>query len=268
MSPESFLTVRRPEYYDPEVVILALLIIFKYIFIGAKAAQYLAFVLAQGSSQDTTRVVSNLLQLWLEYASLRGRLAPVLEPVGFLGNQLGLSAVSTPTSPDPSFYDQAKMILFSKIESKQKGSLPHDDTSLTNLVHFIAAAAGQNVTVRSGLINAGAIAFALIPFVDNVPVLCRLLNVFRQPTNIPRSNGPCASDASQLPCIPLSLINSEARKLLDTVQTPAFQALLQTPIFTGRRWLCFSLLESLLGQDGGEDDIYTETRLLFDQILG
>lgn len=252
---------------------LALLTIFKYIFVGAKSTQYLAFILAKGTCQDMTYIISNILQLWLEYAGQRGQRVSVLEPVGFLdnGSQVGggTAVVSGPSSADPTFYDLAKSILFAKIESKQKGRLPRDDTSLNNVVHFLITTADQNVTVRRGLIDAGAIAFALIPFVDNVPMLCELLDAFREPSNTPKHND--VSDVSQdtkLPCIPLSLINSEARKLLGTIQIPAFQALLQTPIFTERRLLCFSLLESLLGQDEGEDDMYTETRLLFDQILG
>lgn len=262
------------------MVTLALLTIVKHIFVGGKAAQYLATVLAQAPCQDITYIVSSIIQLWLEYAEQRGQIDPVLEPVGFLevnglsiGPAMGMSKMPV---PDQTLYDQAKGILFSRIVGKQTGALPRDDTALTNVVNFIATTARRRSVLEiqdTGMIDGGAIALALIPFVDNVPILSDLLHAFRQlttttTTTTPKLERRDPSEDASSPCIPLSLINSEARKLLETIQMPAFQALLQTPIFVGRRWLCFSLLESLLGQDSGEDDMYTETRLLFDQVLG
>jgi hypothetical protein len=51
------------------------------------------------------------------------------------------------------------------------------------------------------------------------------------------------------------------------VQTPAFQVLLQTRIFTKRKRICLALLDALLGLSGGMDDEYSDLRDVLEEIL-
>jgi hypothetical protein len=247
------------------------LTIFKRIVAGGSVAQYLAVVIGRASCHDIADIAFGVMQLWLEYANTRGPSDSAFEHGGFcekfdmLGNTVITLVASMPPNQiealDETFYGHEKSLLFSKISSKQTSTLPHNNTALSNIVRFFTFAAQQSMTLQWGLLDAGALAVVLVAFVDGVPMLSDLLVAFRYPANDHRSKQKGIS------CISLSLIRTEASKLLDTIQTPAFRALLQTQIFAKRRRICLSLLDALLGSGGGVDDVYTELRNVFEEIL-
>lgn len=256
-----------------EVVNLALLTIFKYIVAGGNAVQHLTTILTRSSSLDTTRIVSEIVQLWLEYQHIRGMYDLPMEQTkliafdGDLGQSLLDMSHSVIAVPNPikkiaeTFSGHEKSRLFSKILRKQTSALPRNDTALFSIIHFIVFAAKQSMTIQWGLLDGGALAIILIAFVDGVPILSNLLDAFKRTLN-----DPSTQDAA-LSCISLASIRIEASKLLNMIQTPPFQALLQTRIFTKRRRTCLPLLDALLGPGGGVDDVYSELRDVFEEIL-
>jgi hypothetical protein len=168
------------------------------------------------------------------------------------------------------FYDREKGPFFEKVLMKQIKTVPRNDTALSGIIHFLTFAAQQSMTIQWSLLDAGALAIVLFAFVDGVPILSDLLDAFRHPPDDHQTKRRTfleSKHSSKSSCISLSLISTEASKLLDTIQNPAFQALLQTQIFTKRRRICLSLLDVLLGSGGGMDDVYAELRGVFDKIL-
>jgi hypothetical protein len=111
------------------------------------------------------------------------------------------------------------------------------------------------------MLDAGALAIVLVAFVDGVPILSNVLDAFRRPPGDRKGKQKATS------CISLSVISTETYKLLDMIRTPAFQMLLQTQIFVKRRRMCLSLLDALLGPGGGVNDVYSELRDVFEEIL-
>jgi hypothetical protein len=265
-------SLNRQQYYDSEVVDLALLTIFKYIVAGGNVAQHLTVVLRRSPHQDIIHIMSGVVQLWLEYAGSR-------EPSDWALGHIGLSRdsiLSSGAMPLPvkksieTFYDHEKDLFFAKIFRKQTRALPHDDTALFSIIRFLTFAAQQSMTIQWSLLDAGALAVVLIAFVDGVPMLSNLLDAFRLRPNDRQSKPRTILESNHIGtslCISLSLISTEASKLLDTIQSPAFQALLQTHVFTKRRRICLSLLDVLLGPGGGVNDVYERLRDVFEEIL-
>jgi hypothetical protein len=254
----------RQQYYDAEIVDLSLLTILKYIVINSDVVKHLTVVLGKAPCHDVTDIASGVIQLWLEYASVREQPDESLDIPGHLSisaDFTGGRGLPGRVEKDETFYAHEKGLFFSKILSKQTPILPRNDTALSRIVHFITAATRQSLTIQWGFLDAGALAVVLIAFMDGVPMLSDLLDAFRLPPNDPKSKQKAMS------CIPLSSIRTEANKIWDMTQNPAFQVLLQTQIFTKRRRMCASLLDALLGPGGGVDDVYSELRDVFDGIL-
>lgn len=256
---------------------LALLTIFKYIVTGGNATRHLTVIFRRSPSRDTTHIVAAVVQLWLEYANTREPtdLADPTFESGFLHPPLELSQVLSVVpnqieKPEETFYEHEKSLLFAKILKKQSQILPRNDTALFSIIHFLSSAAQQSMTIQWSFLDAGALAVVLIVFVDGVPILSDHLDAFRHHTDGHQPKRQTFGKSRQnalSPCISLSLISTEAAKLLDTARSPAFQVLLQTQIFTRRRRICLSLLDVLLGSGGGVDDMYTELRDIFEDIL-
>jgi hypothetical protein len=249
---------------------LALLTIFKYIVAGGNAAvQHLTAILTRSSSLDAAHIMSEILQLWLQYVDMREAHELLVEQtrlVTFNGDW-----VQSLNSFDPVLHSaplleetvccHKKSLFFSKILKKQPSIHPFNDTALSSIIHFIIFAAKQSITLQRGLLDAGALAVVLIAFVDGVPILSNLLDTFKHLPSDRQSKHNVTSYIS------LSSIRTEASKLLDMIQTPAFQVLLKTRIFTKRRRICLPLLDALLGLGGGVDDEYSDLRDILIDIL-
>lgn len=237
---------------------------------GGTTARQLVTVLTRSSCDDIKYIASSIIQLWLEYAAVRDQsVGYVHEPTGFLDTNGSLVASYSNVLPNPSakvdstFYGEEKTRLFSGIEAKQSCILPRNDRSLLKIVHFFTQAAQQSITARWGLVEAGTLSLALMAFVDGVPILSDLFDTFRRPITGPKSKRQEAKSRF----IPLDSINSEACSLLDTIQTPAFQAVLRHEMFSKRKRMCRSLLDAILGRYGCLDDEYSEIRMVLDDIL-
>jgi hypothetical protein len=249
---------------------LALLTIFKYIIVGGDAVQHLTAILTRSSSLDTAHIMSEIVQLWLEYVDTRGADDLLVEQArsvilnGAWAQSLHVMDPGVhPAAPllDETVYCREKSLLFSKILKKQPSIHPFNDTALSSIIHFIIFAAKQSITLQRGLLDAGALAVVLIAFVDGVPILSNLLDTFKHLPSHRQSKHNVTSYIS------LSSIRTEASKLLDMIQTPAFQVLLKTRIFTKRRRICLPLLDALLGLGGGVDDEYSDLRDILKDIL-
>jgi hypothetical protein len=164
---------------------LALLTIFKYIVAGGNAAvQHLTAILTRSSSLDAAHIMSEILQLWLQYVDMREAHELLVEQtrlVTFNGDW-----VQSLNSFDPVLHSaplleetvccHKKSLFFSKILKKQPSIHPFNDTALSSIIHFIIFAAKQSITLQWGLLDADALAVVLIAFVDGVPILSNLLD--------------------------------------------------------------------------------------------
>jgi hypothetical protein len=219
------------------------------------------------------------MQLWFEYVDLRTQ-SDSHTPHTALRNT-GASLVWSYEHPgigqpaqllEETFYDHEKNLIFSKLLKRQSPHLPWNNSTLSSIIHFIAYAAQQSMIIRWGMIEAGALAVILIAFVDGVPMLSNAVDTFRYPRSDLQSTLGTSSESkertrSTYTCISVSLLGRVASDLLDAAQTPVFRALLQTEIFNQRRSTCVYLWDTLLGPRGDVDDMYTEIRDVFEQIL-
>lgn len=272
---------------------MALLTIFKWIVIDGPSAQQLIDALARASGREITHTISNVVQLWLEYANARDQPDEDVEEIvglndGMANNHGGaiylLNPRTAPALLGNAFYEEAKELLFSRIQSSQSPTLPRNDTAILNMISFIIAVVSRNNTSRSSLVDSGALALALIAYVDGVPLLSDLLHPFQQSKDVPdrkhstpmsrsRSVGFTPSEEKaeskivEIKCLPLALVNTVAHSLWETIQDPAFVALLRTPFFVTRRHICVPLLNALLGRHMRLEGLQDETRTVLSDIL-
>jgi hypothetical protein len=266
----NFIILPRPQHYSSETVKLALLTIFKYIVAGGSAAHYLIVVFTRVPAEHTTHIMSGVLQLWLEYADMRGTLANIPRPHPELDQDMHYSRYLLPSgTPKETFYDREKDLVFSKLLSPQTNH-PHTDACLSSIIRFMVVASQASMTIRWSLLDAGALAVVLIAYLDDTMIPSNPVSGFRHVPKDPKSKNRSHSEFEQTARsspIPLSLICSQASQVLDTMRTPAFAALLQTRMFKVRRPICLSLLHTLIGFSMGLDDMYSGLRDILENIL-
>lgn len=274
---------------------MALLTIFKWIANDGSYAQHLIFALARASSREVTHTVSNVIQLWLDYAESRDQPDEDVDELPAMGLSNGHGDLGCPSNDityqcnmptDPvllsdEFYEDAKATLFSGIKSRQSGTLPRNDTALVNIASFIAAAAQRSNKTRGDLVDSGALALVLIALADGIPILSEVLCAFQQSKVTRKVKGPfdisagrqigfaprvqvTEAKAIETRCLPLTLIDTEAQKLLKEV---AFEGQLRTSLFASRRRICHPLLNALLGPYTGSGGLHAEIREVLVDIL-
>ena len=256
--------------YDSEMVELAFLSTLKFIVLSGNSARHLISALAQGSHQDTVRVFSGVIQLWLECVSIQTHSEPnaAKHSDGLTSNaSMSVSSGSTPPvkiNEDPRLYGREKADFFDKIVNVDK--------YLYNIIKFATDTAGQSMTIRRGMLDAGCLSLVLSAFANDDFKLPGLTDaVWKQARKSGIKSGrkeTVVGGNSLLAPIPSAVINAEASKLSVLMRNAKFRAAWQGQRFDTRRSLCLSLVDNLLGDgDRDMDDAYSVTRALFKTIL-
>lgn len=248
---------------------MAFLALLKQIVLSGGTAHHLLNVLAECSYEDTVRVFSGVIHLWLECIGLQikndsaARAARQSEPNVYsetFGKSMHVPPVEKLTVK--TFYDQAKKDLHDKILDV--------DIALYNIIQFATKAAELNTTVRSGMLDAGSLVLVLTAFANHNFKLAGLVSMPGKDgkpkgakPEYRESSDPTASCPFSLP---VAAMNAGASTLLVVMRYTAFRDFWGNHRFDTRLSLCSSLVDSLLGRDR-EQWGSRETRTLFKEIV-
>ena len=265
----------RSQFYDPEVIELAILAMFRCILIGGYCTRHLITALTSASHQDTVNIFSRIIRLWLQYVQIRDKPnVPLHLQAGAADRSQRVGTSDQSTTIGKSFHTREKTSLFRKIETAQRRTSPLDDRPLHNIIKFVITAAKHSMTIRWGILDAGVLALVPLAIVDGVaPLRSGLLDVLDQQSHsgspLSQQHKYAEGESRKLDgtVIPLAPINAGASMLLRRIRAPHFEELLHSEMFVTRRSICCSLLEVLLGNERAVDDTYTKTHDLFTQIL-
>jgi len=244
------------QFYDAEVVDLALLVTLKQIV--SNRTEPLVSVLANSSHECTVHVFSGLIRLWLERTDLQ-----INRDEDSRGNIVSMDCVPAPLveTVHKSFYDQ-------EIEAFMIQTM-NTDTALYHMLRFSTEAAKQNDTVRLGVLDGGGLALVLMAFANMEFRLSGLFAVSRK-EEMPKgtkSERRRNVVAEALPPISLAAINAEAAALSILIHSPRFNDSWQGKGLSTRLSLCSSLVQSLFGVNRVADNGYEVTRALFRKIV-
>lgn len=252
-------------FYDSEIVNLAYLAMLKHIVLNGRNAQHLINVLAGCSYEDTIRIFSGVIHLWLDCIGIQIKndgIARAARMTDVVSDQL--EAVNTPLLveeivTDKSFYGQAKKDLWKKIVDV--------DAALIHVIQFATQAAKQKTTIRLGMLDAGSLVLVLAAFANNDFKLTGLVTIptkevkLKEARVVHRECGDAKGSSQQ--SLPVAAMNAGASTLRVVMRYTAFREFWGDQRFNTRLSLCSSLVDSLLGDEGGS----RETRALFKQIF-
>jgi hypothetical protein len=253
----------RREFYGSTTVEFAYLAILKHVALNGDSAQHLMDALARGSREDTENIFSAVIRLWLECVSTQIETSENLQAA----NQSGMTlehfspGILPPIPSGLSLHDREKQKLLSKMAEV--------DSVLFNIIKFITKAAGQNSTVRLGMLDAGSLAMVLTAFADPTAYTLSSLtgNLKKEGKGKGKSGSLTHREVSDTVDAPLSsaAINAEASILSVLIRKPKFVKPWRGYRLETRLSLCSSLIDSLLGQE--LDDEYRVTHALFRSIV-
>lgn len=256
----------RSQLYDQEIVELAFLSTLKFIVLSGSSARHLMNVVTLGSHQDTVRVFSGVIRLWLECVSIQTHSAvratqysdsissPTFEGIS--------SGTALPVNEDPRFYACEKAAFLSKIVNVDK--------YIYNIIKFATDTAEQNTAIRWGMVEAGCLALVLTAFVNDDFKLSSLTDAVekegRKRRSKPGRRETPDADISFLTPIPSTTINAEASRLSILIRNAKFRATWEGQRFNTRRALSLSLVNNLLwNEDVAHEHVVTHA--LFKKIL-
>jgi hypothetical protein len=243
---------------------MAFLALLKHIVLSGGTAQHLLNVLAEGSHEDTVRVFSGVIHLWLEYIGLQIKNDAAARQAKFSLVSEGQSRFEDlpPVAEaivKKTFYGEAKRSFYEKILDV--------DTALYNIIQFAAKAAKQNRTTRLGMLDAGCLVLVLTAFANHDFKLAGLVSMPGEGRAEEAKMGRGKAIDSTASCpfrLSVAAINAGASTLLVVMRYNTFREFLGEHRFNTRLSLCSSLVDSMIGEDGGS----RETRALFTQIVG
>jgi len=246
------------------------LAILKHIVLSGGTAQHLMNVIAECSHEDTVRVFSGVLRLWLECIGLQIK----NDAIARAERQSSASVVSEEkfhsmnvpvfenVMVDQTFYDKAKGELWDKIVDV--------DAALIHVIQFATRAAKQNTTMRLAMLEAGSLVLALAAFANHDFKLAGLVSVPGKEEQAKRVKSGRRQNADATASCPLPLpvtaMNAGASTLLVAMRYAPFREFWGAQRFDTRLSLCSSLVDSLLGEDGDQGGS-RETRALFKEIV-
>jgi hypothetical protein len=251
--------------------------------------------LADCSHDDTVRVFSGVIRLWLECIALQTENDMIARGARQAENNTSLIMGGADTTPTPlpvevtsfhtSFYTRAKKALWKRIMDV--------DSTLFRIIQFSTLAAQQNTTVRLSMLDAGSLVIVLAAFTNNDFQLAGLVpskkatkvksgrrdSVVKSErrwsvtgsgrrssvTGSERGEDVVGTCSNPLP-LPIAAINAGAATLLVVMRYATFREFWGNKRFNTRLSLCSSLVDSLLGEEG-EEGASKETRRLFKEIV-
>jgi hypothetical protein len=228
----------------------------KHMASSGDSALHLMGALARGSREDTEYIFSGFIRLWLEFVNIQIQTA---EDFRQLTIEDGSPLPAKEVSSEASFYGRESNKLFLKMMDV--------DNALFNIIQFITKTAKQNSTVRLGMLYAGSLAIVLTAFAH--PTF-RLSNLTGVPGKEGKGKGGRlthgkVSDTADAQRLSSAAINAEASTLSVLVRKPQFVKSWRGHRLETRLSLCSSLIDSLLGQELGDE--YGVTRALFKNIV-
>jgi hypothetical protein len=242
------------QFYDSEIVDLGFLTILKQIAVGGDGVHHLISILARGPHDDTVRIFSGIIRLWLEYIDVQVKndveSRAHRQCVSFIPNEQLLMAPNVEQVVHQNFCSSEKSRLFNQ--------MVNHDTALNNVIKFAAETAKRNATVRLGMLDAGSLVFALTAFANADFRLSGLTNASRMDgkakgaKQVRREN----LGTETLPPYSSAAINAEASALSVFIHTDKFNKSWQGQQLDARLSLCSSLVYSLLGRDEMIDEGY------------
>jgi len=254
------------QFYDSEIVDLGFLTILRQIVLRGSSAQHLIRIFGRSSHDDTVRIFSGIIHLWLECIEMQVK----NDVEARAHRQANIFSVVEQRSVSGSIpkFEIVHKTFYSREKSRIFAQILNLDTALYNVIEFAAATAKRNANVRLGMLDAGCLALVLTAFANADFRLSSL-------TDAPRMDGKAKgakpghrenSGAETLPPYSLTAINAEASTLSVFIHTPKFNKLWQGQRLDTRLSLCSSLVYSLLGRDE-VDEGYEVTRALFRKIV-
>jgi hypothetical protein len=251
------LTFTSAQFYDAEVVDLALLVTLKQIV--SNRAEPLISVLANSSHESTVHLFSGLIRLWLECTRLQ--INSELDSCININNSFEYMTVPQVETVHKSFSNQEREAFMVQTMNT--------DTALYHMLRFATETAKQNDTVRLGVLDGGSLALVLMAFANIEFRLSGLVSVPRK-EGVPKgtkSGYRSNVDAEASEPISLAAINAEASALSIFIHSPKFNDSWQGKRLSTRLSLCSSLVNSLFGRDNVADEGYEVTRALFKKIV-
>jgi len=137
-----------------------------------------------------------------------------------------------------------------------------------NILKFAATAARRHHSIRSCMLDAGALSLVVAAFISTGFLASSLFNFMRESDKVTKSKPkhPHINAHTHTP-IPSDVILDEAATLSTLIHDPSFRNHWDGRHFNHRRHLCSLLVDSLLGNDWAKDDKYRWTRAVFRKIL-
>lgn len=240
----------------------------KHVLMSGRSAQHLINAIAQISFQDTIRVFSGIIRIWLEWIVMQekvDRVSEITTATSFTTSQSDSGGVPLPIDTDRSFFGREMKRLLQKVL--------YVDSAAHNVIQFFIETAHRNMTLRRGLLEAGALSLVLATFTNIGFQFSGLIDNF-EITKRRRKKGQTEKSYAdwsleRLSCspIPLDVIHADAAMLTVWMQYPSFREAWSAEQLTMRWALCSSLVNSLLGDLRDIDEKYVWTRALFTKIL-
>ena len=248
------LTFTSAQFYDAEVVDLALLVTLKQIV--SNKAEPLISVLANSSHESTVHLFSGLIRLWLECIGLQ--INSELDSCININNSFDYMTVPQVETVHKSFSNQEREAFMVQTMNT--------DTALYHMLRFTTETAKQNDTVRLDVLDGGSLVLVLMAFANIEFRLSGLVSVPRK-EGVPKGTNRTNVDAEASEPISLAAINAEAAALSIFIHSPKFNDSWQGKRLSTRLSLCSSLVNSLFGRDNVADEGYEVTRALFRKIV-
>jgi hypothetical protein len=254
----------RSPFYDAEIVDIAFLAMLKQILLSGSSALHLIDAIARIDPQDVVLVFSGIIRLWLECMQTQMHTQLIYGaglPINLLGyRKLGQEQPLDPIAAgvDQNFHDREKKRLF--------GGASNKSTATYNILKFAVTAAHRHNRIRSCMLDAGVLSLAVAAFINTDFLAPTLIDFPWKDSKVTKSKPKRINVHAHTP-IPPSVIVDEATALSALIHTPSFRGNWDERQFNNRRYLCSSLVDSLLGSNWGKDDNYRWTRAVFRKIL-
>jgi hypothetical protein len=217
-------------------------------------------VLSQCSREETCCAFSGVIRLWLDYTRMQIQLQKDANSY-FSHHALPFAAIGEPT---PTLSGQS---LYCREKDNLGQHTMGTDKALHNILEFVTRAGEQHTALRLGMIDAGSLALVLSAFAN---VNFRLSSLICPPEMEGKANnskpGQWPDIDSGVAQLSSTAINAEASTLSVAIYSPKFVERWGAERFATRLSLCSSLVDTLLRQEGVDDE-YEVTRALFRKIV-
>jgi hypothetical protein len=241
----------------------------KQILSSGGSSLHLIDAIARIDPQDVVLIFSGIIRLWLECIQTQMHNQLTYSTglhIGLLGNtdvdrDITLDATTFSTDINQNFHDRAKKRLFVGASNKYTPSY--------NILKFAATAARRHHSIRSCMLDAGALSLVVAAFINADFLASRLIDVTWKGGKIIMSKPKHAMHKivhAHTP-VPSDAILDEATTLSALIHIPSFRNSWDEQHFNDRRYLCSLLVDSLLGSNWGKDDNYRWMRAVFRKIL-